>query len=102
MGSNLDDSGKQYILRHLRIGWASLLVFLSLGIGLEALHGFKVDWYMEVANSTRREMWTLAHAHGTLISLVQIAFAATLFVLGHVTSGHKLAGRCLLAAGLLL
>ncbi len=64
--------------RHLRIGWWSLLLFLSLGIVLEALHGLKADLYLNLANETRRLMWTLAHAHGVLLSLVHVAFAATL------------------------
>ncbi len=65
------------VQRHLRFGWWSMLVFLTLGIVLEVLHGFKIDWYLNVANETRRFMWTLAHAHGTLVALINIAFAAT-------------------------
>lgn len=64
--------------RHLRLGWWSLLVFLSLGILLEALHGFKIGFYMDLANATRRHVWTLAHAHGALLGLVNLAFAASL------------------------
>lgn len=67
--------------RHLQIGWWSLLIFLSLGILLEALHGFKAPLYLNVSNSTRRLMWTLAHAHGTLLSLVHIAFGFSLSLL---------------------
>lgn len=59
-------------------GWWSLLVWLSLGLVLEGLHGFKVGFYLDVGNDTRRLMFTLAHTHGTLLSLVQLAFAATL------------------------
>ena len=58
--------------RNLRFGWWSLLIFLSLGAVLEALHGFKVRWYVDVGNETRRLMFTLAHAHGTLLALVNI------------------------------
>ena len=58
--------------RNLRFGWWSLLVFLSLGAILEALHGFKIGWYVDVGNETRRLMFTLAHAHGTLLALVNI------------------------------
>ena len=65
---------------HLRIGWWSLLLFLTLGVGLEALHGFKAGWYLDVSNEVRRLMFTLAHAHGVLLSLVHLAFAATLYV----------------------
>jgi len=68
----------EFARRHLRLGWWSLLAFLSLGILLEALHGFKIGFYMDLANATRRHVWTLAHAHGTLLALVNLAFAATL------------------------
>ncbi len=71
-------------LRHLRLGWTSLLVFVVLGGVLESMHGFKVDWYLAVGNETQRLLWRLAHAHGTFLSLVQIGFAATL---PHLTKG---------------
>jgi hypothetical protein len=64
--------------RHLRVGWWTLLVFLALGLVLEGLHGFKVRSYLDVSQQTRRLMWTLGHAHGTLLGLVNLAFAATL------------------------
>jgi hypothetical protein len=93
----------QFVRRHLRFGWWSLLVFLTLGIGLEALHGFKAGWYLNVSNEMRRLMWTLAHAHGTLLSLVHIAFAVTLPHLStSVASARALASRCLMAASVLL
>jgi hypothetical protein len=63
--------------RNLRFGWWSLLVFLSLGGGLEALHGFKIGWYVDVGNDMRRLMFTLAHAHGTALALVNIAAGLT-------------------------
>lgn len=64
--------------RHLRFGWWMLLVFLTLGITLELLHGFKVEWYLDRDHVTRRHMWTLAHAHGTLLALIHLAFAASI------------------------
>src|SRR5438445_4644536 len=63
--------------RNLRFGWWSLLVFLSLGGALETLHGFKIDWYVDAGNDMRRLMFTLAHAHGTLLALVNIAAGLT-------------------------
>jgi hypothetical protein len=63
--------------RNLRFGWWSLLIFLSLGGGLEALHGFKIGWYVDVGNDVRRLMFTLAHAHGTALALVNIAAGLT-------------------------
>ena len=59
-----------YVLRHLRFGWCAVLCFLTLGITLEILHGFKVRWYLDAGNETRRLMWTLAHAHGTLFAVL--------------------------------
>lgn len=61
-----------------RFGWWSLLVWLTLGLLLEALHAFKVGWYLDVGNDGRRLLLTLAHVHGTLLALVQLAFAATM------------------------
>ena len=63
--------------RTLRFGWWSLFVFLFLGLGLETLHGFKLGWYVDVGNETRRLMFTLAHAHGTALALVNIAAGLT-------------------------
>jgi hypothetical protein len=63
--------------RNLRFGWWSLLVFLSLGGALEALHGFKIGWYVDVGNEMRRLMFTLAHAHGTLLALLNVAAGLT-------------------------
>ena len=67
--------------RNLRFGWWSLLVFLSLGGVLETLHGFKIGWYVDVGNETRRLMFTLAHAHGTLLALVNIVVGLTVRIL---------------------
>ncbi|MEY2486229.1 MAG: hypothetical protein QOH39_1877 [Verrucomicrobiota bacterium] len=63
--------------RNLRFGWWSLLVFLSLGGALETLHGLKTGWYVDVGNDMRRLMFTLAHAHGTALALVNIAAGLT-------------------------
>jgi membrane protein DedA with SNARE-associated domain len=68
---------KKNVHRNLSFGWWSLLVFLSLGGVLETLHGFKIGWYVDVGNETRRLMFTLAHAHGTLLALINIAAGLT-------------------------
>jgi hypothetical protein len=88
---------------HLRVGWWSLLVFVTLGVTLEALSGFKAGLYLDVTNSTRRLMWTLAHAHGTLLSILNIVFATSLPLLpGWNESGRLLASRCLRGALVLM
>lgn len=70
------------VRRHLLIGWSGLLLFLSLGIFLEALHGLKINYYLDTRNVTRRLMWTLGHAHGTLFSLIHVAFALSVARVG--------------------
>ena len=89
--------------RHLRFGWWTLLLFLTLGLVLETLHGFKVGAYLNVSNETRRLMWTLAHAHGTLLGLVNLAFAFTLSRLAEWTARPRgVASVCLRSATVLL
>jgi membrane protein DedA with SNARE-associated domain len=58
----------------LRTGWALLAISLPFGVTLEALHAFKVASYL--GNDMRREMWRLAHAHGTLLGVVCLVYAA--------------------------
>jgi hypothetical protein len=66
------------VRRHLAFGWWSLAAFTALGLVLEAAHGLKLGWYLDIASGTRRLSFTLAHAHGTLLGLVNIAFALSL------------------------
>jgi hypothetical protein len=95
--------GAFYVSRHLRFGWWSLLVFLSLGIALDAMHGFKLGWYLDTVNETRRLMFTLAHAHGTLLGLVHLGFAASVRALpGWTAASRARASNLFLAGGVLL
>ncbi len=57
----------------LRYGWTAIAGFLLLGLFLESLHLVKAPFYMEI--HIRRELWTLAHAHGTLLGLLNVVFA---------------------------
>ena len=89
--------------RHHLAGWAGLLLFLSLGAVLEGFHGFKAGFYLDPAQRLRRELWTLAHAHGTLLGLTQIGFAAGLTQFGRWRAGRlKLVSFFLLDAALLI
>ncbi len=85
--------------RNRRFGWWSLLCWLSLGMLLEAMHGFKVGWYLDVIHDARHLQLTLAHSHGTLLALVNLAFVATA---GPDTGRLGRAGACLRWAGLLM
>jgi hypothetical protein len=99
----LDGLRRQLARRHYLLGWCGLLVFLTLGFVLEGLHGFKLDFYLGADHKVRREMWTLAHAHGTLLSLVSVAFATGLPQFGTWTEGRlKIVSFFLLDATILL
>ena len=92
-----------YARRHLRFGWWSLLVFATLGLMLESLHGFKVRAYLDVSNETRRLMWTLAHAHGTLLAVVHIVFGLTIRAVPERSAvNQRLISTSLIGASLLL
>ena len=92
-----------YARRHLRFGWWSLLVFLTLGFVLELLHGFKVGMYLDASNETRRLMWRLAHAHGGLLGLIHVAFGLCLRVAPELASRRLPAtSACLVGASFLL
>lgn len=87
----------------LRFGLWSLLAWLSLGLGLEAMHAFKVSVYLDY--ETRRLLWTLAHAHGVLLSVLCIGLGALLRAAPSRDGGARwprLAAGSLMAATVLL
>ncbi len=57
----------------LRQGWVSLALWISFGLLIEGLIGFRAPALMD--DPVRRELLRLAHAHGTLLNLVLIAAA---------------------------
>ena len=96
-------SATSLVRHHLSIGWWTVLIFLTLGLVLETLHGFKIAEYVKVSNEIRRLMWTLAHAHGTLLGLVNLAFAWTAQTFpAWPESRRHLASNALLGATLLM
>ena len=54
-------------------GWLSLAAWIVFGILIEGLSGFRSPALLD--DSIRRDMFRLAHAHGTLLNLVLIAAA---------------------------
>jgi hypothetical protein len=56
-------------------------LFLCMGLVLEGLHGFKVAAYLDVGLESRRLMFTLAHSHGALLAVVNLALAGTAHLL---------------------
>ena len=92
-----------YARRHLRFGWWSLLVFTAAGFTLEGLHAFKIGAYLGVGNETRRLMWTLAHAHGTLLSVVHVIYGLSLRIIPDFRSrNQRFISLCLMAASVVL
>ncbi len=103
--SNDEPTGESKALctRHLQFAWWSLFCFAVLGVSLELLHALKIGWYLGQASETRRLLWTLAHAHGTLLSLVHAAFAFTAWALPRDRSRRRrIASALLMAASVLL
>lgn len=82
----------------LRFGWWALGVSLTLGIVLEALHGFKIGWYLDVGNEMRRLMLSLAHTHGTLLGVINIAAGISAKVFGAAVLPSRAAGALKMAA----
>ena len=84
-------------------GWISLAAWIVFGLLIEGLIGFRSPALLD--DSVRREMFRLAHAHGTLLNLVLIAAAICarlgLVRLGRVTSSGLRAAVILLPAGFL-
>jgi len=91
------------VRRHFLVGWWSVFGFAGLGLVLEAFHGFNIGAYLDAANETRRLMWTLAHAHGTLLGLVHIVFGLTLTQLPRLEPAvMRLASQALVGASIFL
>lgn len=54
-------------------GWVSLAVWMAFGLLLEGLVGFKTPAYLQ--DDERRELFRLAHTHGTFLGLVLVLAA---------------------------
>jgi hypothetical protein len=85
---------------NLRAGFWALCGFSALGLLLEALHGFKLGFYLDVGSETRRLLWRLAHAHGALLGLLNVCYA--LAARSWPRLEDAAAARALLAALLLM
>src|SRR6185436_9324539 len=59
--------------RLMRQGWISLAAWIVFGLLIEGLIGFRSPALLD--DAIRREMFRLAHAHGTLLNLVLILAA---------------------------
>lgn len=88
----------------LRQGWISLSVWIAFGILIEGLIGFRTPALLD--DSIRRDLFRLAHAHGTLLNLALIAAAICarldLFPLGPIAALALRSAVVLLPVGFLL
>ncbi len=102
-GATSGSDGARRARLHLTFGWCLLVLFLLLGIALEAMHALKLGWYLDLANETRRLLLRLAHAHGVLLGVVNVCFALSIPHLG-LRDGRLGAwiSRCILLGSLLL
>lgn len=87
----------------IRQGWISLALWIAFGILIEGFSAFRSPAYLDEA--VRREMFRLAHAHGTLLNLVLLGAAIcarlNMIRLGRLTSLGLRAAVVLLPAGFL-
>lgn len=66
-------SRSDWIGRMMLQGWASIAVWMAFGLLLEGLLGFKIPPYLD--DLQRRELFRLAHTHGTFLGVVLIVAA---------------------------
>ncbi len=90
------------VRRHLAWGWWALATFTAFGLVLEAAHGLKLGWYLDLGNATRRLSFTLAHAHGTLLGFANLGFALSLKLAALTPATAARASACLRAATVLM
>ena len=84
-------------------GWLGVAIWMTLGLLLEGLLGYRAPSYLEDAQ--RRELLRLAHAHGTVLSGLLIMAGLTMQQLKAFPRPAVLAlrtGSCLMPLGFLL
>ncbi len=73
-GSNsVPPDGAPWFARMLFQGWVSIAVWMIFGLLLEGLLGYKTPGYLQ--DDERRELFRLAHTHGTFLGLLLVAAA---------------------------
>ena len=85
---------------HRRFGWTALLAWMCGGLVLELFHGFKLGGYL--LDPLRRELWTLAHFHGALLSVVNLAYVRWAEAPGLSAASRTRCSRALIAGSVLL
>jgi len=103
---DMPGSEERLARRHRRFGWTALFAWMCGGLVLELFHGFKLGDYL--LDPVRRELWTLAHFHGALLSVVNLVYVrwaeapGTSAVARGRASWALIAGSVLMPVGFLL
>ena len=87
----------------IRQGWMSVAIWMTVGLLLEGLLGYKAPGYLN--DPQRRELFRLAHAHGTLLNAMLVAVALTGARHGpppHIAQSALRIGAVLMPLGFLL
>ena len=87
-------------LVHRRFGWTALFAWMTFGLVVEFLHGIKLGGYL--LDPLRREFWTLAHFHGALLAVVNLAYVRWAESPALAAGRRVTASRCLLAGSVLM
>ena len=86
--------------RHRRFGWTALFVWMCGGLLLELFHGFKLGDYL--LDPLRRDLWTLAHFHGALLSVVNLVYVRWAEAPGLSDAARARASLALIAGSVLM
>ncbi|MFT4541628.1 MAG: hypothetical protein ACI835_004089 [Planctomycetota bacterium] len=72
---SMSDANKRPSTRRTVVtGFFLLAVSMPMGLTLESLHALKVQVYL--GSVMRREMWTLAHAHGAMLGILCLVYGS--------------------------
>lgn len=85
---------------HRRFGWTALLFWMCAGLVIEGFHGFKLGGYL--LDPLRRELLTLAHFHGALLAVVNLAYVRWAETPALAPNARKAASRALVAGSALM
>jgi len=86
--------------RHRRFGWTALFAWMCAGLVLELFHGFKWGGYL--LDPLRRELLTLAHFHGALLSVVNLVYVRWAEAPGLSAAARARASRALIAGSVMM
>lgn len=92
------EQGSPVKINKARLAWFSLLFWMSAGLLFEGLIGFRAPVYLQ--DPVRRELFRLAHAHGTLLSILLLV--VNLYLLKGIISPPKIAVRALQAGVIIM